>query len=404
MVARMLEDIGRWMIVLSFCWLPTLSAARAATYDSIFEPAMNSTTLSSGRDFTETRAQAWTFSPGNLLHVSTKKDDLSSSSLAAEPAADDCCDSDLCESDPCCRMCPRVYGWFESLLLWRNNQASSQPLVQDLNANDQTLLGASDLRFGMAAGIRAGFGVRDCCGAGWEVNYFGLYGPVATANVVGSNNLRLPGDLGLIVNNFFGADVVDVRYASTLNNFEVNHVCCCCCCECPTRCRSTEWLYGFRYLNLHEIFRISSTDFQESTSTYRVRTNNNLYGAQVGARLRRCYGKWSWEGTGKAGIFGNAAQQASDPITDFPNNFLVRDARSASGGNVAFIGDLNLTGIYQINSTWGLRAGYNLIWIEGVALAPDQLDFTNTPTSGTTLANHGGVFLHGLNLGVEARW
>ena len=53
MVARMLEDIGRWMIVLSFCWLPTLSAARAATYDSIFEPAMNSTTLSSGRDFTD---------------------------------------------------------------------------------------------------------------------------------------------------------------------------------------------------------------------------------------------------------------------------------------------------------------------------------------------------------------
>jgi hypothetical protein len=306
-------------------------------------------------------------------------------------------------SQPCCNLCPDTYGWLESLQLWRNNQNAGQALVQNLNTN-QTLLAADNLRFGMGAGVRAGFGVRDCCGVAWEFNYFGLYGPVAHATVTGPNDLRIPGDLGLAVNNFFGVDIVDVRYASTLNNFEINRVCCCCCCDCPTRCRSTEWLYGFRYLNLHEIFRLSSTDLQESTSTYRTRTNNNLFGPQVGARVRHCYGQWSWEGTAKAGIFGNAAQQAADPITDFPNHFLIRSARSANGGSAAFVGDLNLTGIYHINSTWGLRTGYNLIWIEGVALAPDQLDFTNTPSSGSALVTGGGVFLHGINLGAEARW
>ena len=44
---------------------------------------------------------------------------------------------------------------------------------------------------------------------------------------------------------------------------------------------------------------------------------------------------------------------------------------------------------------WWLRLGYNMIWLSGVALAPDQWDFTNTATSGTTLVGGGGVFLHG---------
>jgi PAS domain S-box-containing protein len=42
--------------------------------------------------------------------------------------------------------------------------------------------------------------------------------------------------------------------------------------------------------------------------------------------------------------------------------------------------------------------------IEGVALAPNQLDFTNTPDSGTDVHTNGGVFFHGVNLGLEARW
>jgi hypothetical protein len=71
---------------------------------------------------------------------------------------------------------------------------------------------------------------------------------------------------------------------------------------------------------------------------------------------------------------------------------------------VAFVGDLNLTAIYQINSVWGARLGYNVIFIEGVALAPDQLDFTNTPSSGSGIDTDGSVFLHGINAGLEARW
>lgn len=65
---------------------------------------------------------------------------------------------------------------------------------------------------------------------------------------------------------------------------------------------------------------------------------------------------------------------------------------------------MNVSAIYRLTDQWGLRAGYNLIWLDGVALARDQWDFTNTPASGPSLVGGGCLFLHAANLGVERRW
>jgi hypothetical protein len=51
-----------------------------------------------------------------------------------------------------------------------------------------------------------------------------------------------------------------------------------------------------------------------------------------------------------------------------------------------------------------LRAGYNLIWIAGAALAPDQLDFSGVLPAGNQLRSDASVFLHGVSGGLEARW
>jgi hypothetical protein len=48
--------------------------------------------------------------------------------------------------------------------------------------------------------------------------------------------------------------------------------------------------------------------------------------------------------------------------------------------------------------------GYNLIWLSGVALAPNQFDFSSPPAGGTQLHGGSSVFLSGANLGLEARW
>jgi hypothetical protein len=288
------------------------------------------------------------------------------------------------------------------LILARDNQAAGKPLVLDLNTNED-LFGVGDLDFGVAGGLRAGYRARMCDCTSWEFGYLGVFNQTASKGVELTGSLMLPGDLGLQVNNFFGAEDVDVRYSSDLHSFEANLVHCCCCYDGCGGGRSLEWLAGFRYINFDEEIGINSFDPLEGTTEYGVEAENHLYGAQLGARARRCRGRWNWEVTGKAGIYANDMEQHQDPIIDFPG-FVFRTGRGSDETGVAFVGDLNFSAIYQLDRVWGLRVGYNLIWIEGIALAPDQLDFTNAPDSGTELHDGGGVFLHGVNVGVEGRW
>lgn len=320
-----------------------------------------------------------------------------------EPLSAECEDC-----DPWCNMCPCTYGVVEGLFMDRNNRSADRPLVQELGSTIdptplRTLLSTGDLNPDVGAGMRVLVGTRlnECWAV--ELGYFGIFGQTANSSVVLEDLILIPGDLGLNVNNFVAADRADIQYSTNLQSAEANLVRCNCCCDCDINCRSAEWLLGFRYLNLDERFSLTAVDSAESSTRYAVRTQNHLFGAQVGSRLRRCYGRWSVEGTGKAGLYANDASQSADAIIDF-DNFERRPAVSSSTGQVAFVGELNLTGVYQINSCWGLRAGYNLLWVEGVALAPDQLDFTFTPTSGTAIVSNGGVFMHGVSAGVEARF
>ena len=77
---------------------------------------------------------------------------------------------------------------------------------------------------------------------------------------------------------------------------------------------------------------------------------------------------------------------------------------SADTVGMGMIADMNLSAVYRIDEVWGLRVGYNLMWLTGVALAPDQWDFTPSQTGGTGINGSGSVFLSGANLGLEARF
>jgi hypothetical protein len=303
---------------------------------------------------------------------------------------------------PPCEDCNRLryptsYVWAEGLILTRDNDARNRPLVLDVNSGD-VLLSVGDTDFDWDGGLRVGYACREYDAWGVEFVYLGYFDQTASASVTSSDDLRLPGALGLAVNNFFAADNVRVHYTSDLQSAEANFDYGCGDCN-----SSIDWLVGFRYLYLGEGYGIRAYDSAESTTRYNVGTDNNLFGAQIGARARKCHGCFAVEGTTKAGIYGNWMEQDQAPIIDFPD-FEFRPRRESDGGDVAFVGDVNLSGIYQVTEVWGLRAGYNVIWIDGVALAPEQLDFSNGPNSGKHLEEGGNVFLHGINIGVEARW
>jgi hypothetical protein len=113
--------------------------------------------------------------------------------------------------------------------------------------------------------------------------------------------------------------------------------------------------------------------------------------------------RWAVEGWMKIGIAGTTLSQ-SQTLYDALSTTPFRQPQSSDTVGMGMIADMNLSAIYRFNDVWGLRVGYNLIWLTGVALAPDQWDFTPSQAGGTGLNGTGSMFLSGANLGLEARW
>ena len=338
----------------------------------------------------------------------------------------------------CCNApCPCFYGQVEALFMKQDPQFTRQPIIvsQTFGSNTTpTLLSTSDLDMNFDPGLQATVGMRLCGCWALEFEYFGLFGGNASAGTVRPVGGFITFPTGAFGNVFANMSAVQVNYSSSVQSFAVNLPCCCGCCdECCDECgcgqvgdecscgkvgnrcgcgqvgyRSFEWFAGFRYLNISQRLGIlaqavafPSASLEEGT--YDISTTNNLFGAQLGARLRRLWGRFGWEATGMAGVFGNAEQETQS-VTDFPN-FPLRPTVSTSGGEVAFVGEINLSALYRLTDVWILKAGYNLMWIDGLALAPDQLDFNfATSPSGNQLQNGGAMFLQGVNVGLEARW
>src|SRR5690606_983393 len=183
-----------------------------------------------------------------------------------------------------------------------------------------------------------------------------------------------------------------VNYSSDVHNAEFN---------CFRYYGNIAWLAGFRYMNLAEQFGMQFTDDVDGLSVYNVNAYNNLFGGQLGGRVRQACGNWSYDLTGKAGVYGNAIR-SSQLVTEVDGAVIRNTANSTT--DVAFIGELGLSGYYKFSQCLSLRGGYQVLWIEGVALAPSQLGLTNTASSGTTLSTNGGVFMHGAHAGLMAEW
>ena len=145
-------------------------------------------------------------------------------------------------------------------------------------------------------------------------------------------------------------------------------------------------LAGFRWVEFMDHTQFDTTIlFPLSTG---INVNNHLYGGQIGldgtlwdngCRLRL-------DSFLKAGVYYNHLDstfflESGPTLLEF-NESLDR---------TAFVGELGLLGVYEWSDNWALRAGYQLLWLEGVALSPEQ--FVSLDTS--------GLFAHGAVVGVE---
>ena len=76
----------------------------------------------------------------------------------------------------------------------------------------------------------------------------------------------------------------------------------------------------------------------------------------------------------------------------------------AATNAAAFAGEAGVRAKYQLTDSLALKVGYQALWLDGVALAPGQIQKTDTTTSSVSAlgVDHGSnALFQGVTLGVE---
>jgi hypothetical protein len=158
----------------------------------------------------------------------------------------------------------------------------------------------------------------------------------------------------------------------------------------------TSILVGLRYMNISEMFEYSDSNSAtghppEQKNRVTVNTDNQMFGPQLGALAQFLVVDRGWIDFEIKGVmfFNEASNQIdANPIVEKPCT--------------TFMGDLSLNFNYQFAPAWTFRAGYNAMWLTGVALASENfLVDTNKLVTGPGPLNHSGdVVYHGPSIGV----
>lgn len=247
--------------------------------------------------------------------------------------------------------------------------------------NRQEHIKAGDYNFGVQSGFETGVIAHDLlgCQRDLEVRFFQIDDWTDTVD------RTLTGSVSRI-NTAPWVDVPGPRpvltgYASRLMNLEAN-----------MRHRiggGCEWLTvitGFRYIGLAESITGSLVDSSGTAPTagVRVDADNRLYGLQVGLNGTICgTTRACLEGFGRAGVYGN------DSSANRIQSVSVA-SRSAGDASTAFVGEIGVKGRYRLTHNVNLYGRYQVLILDGVALASDQ--FTSSHTADSTLWFHGATF------------
>ena len=105
---------------------------------------------------------------------------------------------------------------------------------------------------------------------------------------------------------------------------------------------------------------------------YDVATRNSLTGGQIGGDLWVCIVPGFKFGVeAKGGVFGNLAKQHTNIAADSLSTPIVEEVSTTKA---AFALEVGVMFIYKINQNFTLRGGYQSVFVDGVALAPENFN------------------------------
>ncbi|HEX3599533.1 MAG TPA: hypothetical protein VHU84_05285 [Lacipirellulaceae bacterium] len=128
--------------------------------------------------------------------------------------------------------------------------------------------------------------------------------------------------------------------------------------------------------------------------------HNHLYGGQIGTHIlftNPC-SPFQFTGTLKAGVFGNVADN------DFTSNIV--SGTSDSSNEVSFVGEVDFLANYRLTQHVGIYGGYEVMWLDNVAIAGDQGATTVQAAGGTSspINTEGRLVYDGVTTGVSFVW
>ncbi len=180
---------------------------------------------------------------------------------------------------------------------------------------------------------------------------------------------------------------------------------------------------GLRWVQLNEKLVIGNDFIGGVRGTgvtipqYSSDTQNDLFGAQVGADVQ-IYGsdRFEFTGTGKIALAGNAARNELTTSQALQNAGIGTFAQRVGSAStkLAFIYDLGLKGKVKLTDNVSFTAGYTVIILSKLALAPGQLERNQlfigataaplSPPNTTSLDTGDVLVIHGGQLNLEVTW
>jgi hypothetical protein len=246
----------------------------------------------------------------------------------------------------------------------------------------------SNFDFGWDAGPDVTIGHRLSTENSWEARYFNDLETEATVDYGLSAPIRIAGGVAAFAD-------LDARYASELHSAEINgrhHL-----------SDRLSFISGFRWFELKEDLTYIGDNGVFDT-TYNWHELNHLYGGQLGADLRVTPRDSPLQIVAgiKSGVYGLVAENRYFQRFGPPLNIFIQRVNGRDN-DVAFAHEVNISSSLRLSQHMALRGGYQLLWIDGLALSSEHASasLTGVPTN---FASNGDVFYNGATAAIELAW
>jgi Putative beta barrel porin-7 (BBP7) len=280
-------------------------------------------------------------------------------------------------------------------LFMRRQTPDPQILIFDNGAN---FLDASDFDFGYQPGYEvSGIGALGD-DAEFEIRFFDINGMDASVtrdNPVGGGaayvfdpNAGFGGQLG----SFFTS--VTGKYDSDLLGAEANGR--------YLIADGLTLLAGFRYVQLNE--KLFFDEIDAGNTLVDIRSENDLYGGQIGAEGRWSIGCLVIDSVVKGCVYQNFTNNDVDLSGLFVvGNTDVQD----KDRTVSYGAEASVAASLPLTDHLSLRGGYQVMWLANVAVASEQMRVSDPINAGGTsgrVDSTGDVLFHGAFAGAELTW